>query len=231
MHSTVQIVGFLRALIDHSAFVTVRFGDGELIASMLLGVDAERGVVLLDCSGDRAANDRLLRASGLLVSANLDHVAIHFTAPAARSVMFEHAPALEVPLPPVLARLQRREFYRVPVVGRTLYCEIPAVDGDRQVQYGPPARARVTNLSCGGMRLSDHAGIGRWRAGMFLPACRVALPEDDLVGLDLQIVHVTPNMGRRGARAGVRFLSLDNAMRMRLQRYITDLERQRLVTA
>ena len=232
VHARVDIMHFLRALLAQGAFVTVHFGPHrDLIASMLLAVDAGTGVVLLDCSADPAANERLLRSGRLLVSGHLDHVPIHFTAPSAQRAIFQQAPALEVPLPPAIVRMQRREFYRVRVAAtRGLHCELPpAVDGMPPAQP-VPAWARVANISCGGMNLMGHPAIAQWTPGAVLTGCRLVLPDADVLAFDMEVVHVAPDARRPTiARAGVRFMELDADMRTRLQRYVTNLERELLI--
>jgi c-di-GMP-binding flagellar brake protein YcgR len=225
IHSRIEVVALLRALIERRATLTVHFNQGdEFIVSSLLAVNPEFEEMVFDCSGDADANRRLARSPRLAFVSSLDQIRIQFGAARAEETRYEGLPALRARIPASVLRLQRRDAYRVvPPLGRPLLCLLP--------DPRDPARAhelRILDISCGGLALADGSGRLPLEVGMLLENCSLQLPEGGRVTFGAEVRSVTPHGAPGGtARYGLRFLELRPVTIARIQRYILRLDRDR----
>lgn len=227
VYSRLEIVSILRSLAAKRELVSVHFGNGDAMLTLVIAVDSENDQVLLDCCPDPALNARLLAARRLVCESRLAHIPIRFTAEGASATYFQGEPAFAVRLPSAMARIQRREFYRVRVpIAQPVRCEIPAAhDG---VAGAMLVSARVLDMSCGGLSLTDLPPAASWELGTVHQACRLPLPGVGTLVIDLEVVrltHAPAGPAMRGPHAGVHFVGLNDGNRTRLQRFINELQR------
>jgi c-di-GMP-binding flagellar brake protein YcgR len=230
VYSRLEIVSILRSLATKRELVSVHFGETDAMLTLLLDVSPERDEVLLDCCPDPALNARLLAARRLTCVSRLAHIPIRFAAEGASATYFQGEPAFAVQLPPTVARIQRREFFRVRVpLTQAVRCEIPAPHNG--VPAAVLATARVLDMSGGGLSLADLPPTVSWEPGTIHEACRLPLPNVGTLVMDLEVVRLSHGPvapSQRGPHAGVHFVNLNDGNRTRLQRFINDLQRMEL---
>jgi len=223
IRSHMEIVALLRALSKHREIVTVQFGGGQdFVVSAVLAVNPDYEELVLDYGADESAMQRLLRATRLRISSQLDHVRLSFNAGAAEAVSFEGGKAFRVRLPDSLLRFQRRDAYRLKIpLGRPLMCHVPAPGG------GAPLAIKVRDISVAGVGLIDYPASLVVGMGAVLPACRINLPDLGPLIADIEVMHTTQGEVRR---CGCRFRNLPLPMANLIQRYITRVEREQHAT-
>lgn len=229
LQSRTEILAILRALIEQSALMTVYFNQGQdfILSSLLQLSEADRTLVL-DVGSDPAMNRRALEVDRLICVSNLDKVKIQFVLDGVDAIKFEGRPAFLANVPSTLVRLQRRDFYRfvLPVL-QPLRCIIPLGRYGDSLQ---PAEVNVIDVSAGGLGFlvkSDTVVLG---TDMLLENCRIELPENGILHVDMRIrslYEVTLLTGARHLRAGCQFINLTGKQEMQLQRYIIYAERER----
>jgi c-di-GMP-binding flagellar brake protein YcgR len=226
VHSRLEIVATLRALVAQRAFVTLHArGEEDFIVTAVLAVNPEYDEVVLDYGVDHAVTERLLRAPGLEIVTQVDHIRVELAVDQAEAVMFEGALAFRIPLPSTMIRLQRREYYRI---------HIPLSRPVRCVVTPDPARPdatlalRIADLSCGGAGFADVPVALAPAVGHLFPDCRIVLPDIGTVTTDLRTVHVREESahGKTTLRFGAQFLGLNDGERTLIQRYIHRIERE-----
>jgi c-di-GMP-binding flagellar brake protein YcgR len=227
VRSRVEILALLRALIERRAPATVHFDHGEdFIVSTLLAVNPDFEELVLDPSGDEAANRRLLRSQRMTVVSRLDRVRIQFVVQGAQLTAWNKLPALRVRIPRSVLRLQRRDSYRIaPPIANPLSCGIPdpAVEGRRHA-------LRILDISCGGVALLVGEEPLPLEPGMVLGGCVLSLPGIGEVSFAAEVRNVSrPGDGDAQAmRCGLRFIGMAQRTVTLIQRYILKLERDRI---
>jgi c-di-GMP-binding flagellar brake protein YcgR len=226
VHSRLEITAILRSLIEHSALVTVYFGDrSEFIVTALLTINPEFEELIFDYGADDVLNARLLESSRLTLVTQLDHIRVQFVASRAEATTFQEMPAFRIRLPDALTRLQRRENYRVKVpMSQRVTCtlHLDPADSRRSVAI------RICDVSGGGIALVDFPPSLELVPGTVYPDCHIDLREIGRVTTDIEIVHVMEKASRNAVKTrlcGCRFRNMPNAMLTLIQRYINKIER------
>ena len=229
VHSPHEVLSILQALQDGRELVTIHFGDGDVVVSMILGVDGDAGTLFLDVGPDAYVNQRLLRAERLLILSQLNHIRVQFVAQGASTVDLDGSAAFAIFVPDSLLRVQRRDFFRVRLATtRPVRCELPVDENGRS--GASFATAIVTDISCGGVALADVPVTLPCPPGAVYQGCRLLLPDASPLTVDLEIVRSTPGpLARRTVQnVGARFLDIDERTRSRIQHFVNEMQRRQL---
>ena len=216
-----ELVELLRELQARRSLVTATGADGSSFVTVVVGVNPEFEEVVFDWGGDIHATERVLRSPRIAFETTLDHVRVRFTAEHAQHVVVDDAPAFRVRIPTSIYRLQRRESYRLRVPQSTrAACEVPS--------FAPPGKSaavlRLYDLSEGGVALAGLPKVCTVRPGDRLDRCRLLLPDQDPIVVDLEVVHVIAESGV-ASRLGARFVALPSLHAVAIRRFITRVER------
>lgn len=225
---TAEIVFVLKKIIQNTQMVSAYInGSTDFALTSLLDVIPETAEVILDISSDAAANKRLLAAKKVLLVTSHDRVKIKFTTSDIREVLYKGRPALRMPLPGTILRIQRRESYRIATpIMKPLICTLPLPDRGPGVQ----AETIVLDISIGGVALMDNHDATGFNIGDVFESCRIGLPEVGtlVVSLEVRNSFETPlKNGLSFRRCGCQFMNLMPASENLVQRYIMSLERSR----
>lgn len=205
----------------------MRGNPDQSIMTAILALDDEAQRIIVDCSADPVLNARLVGAPSVVFDTQVDHISIHFTAKDLESCTYEDLPAISVPYPQALRRLQRRDSYRVDVpMGERASCTIPIAEPGK-----PPRRAvvRIKDISAGGLALMDTDEQLPQQSGMTFRNVKLTLPETGEATVDLLVLRVhtevLPNK-KEIVELGCQFLDLPKATTTLVQNYIGRLERR-----
>jgi c-di-GMP-binding flagellar brake protein YcgR len=223
VRSAPEVAGHLREMARHRVPVTLYYGGkGAFCVTTLLAADAAQAV--LDVPQDSSVRRAITDSTSITCVAFVDSVKTQFSIDAApRTVEWEGGPALRIPLPPALLRLQRRNHFRVRAPKSTPpVCEMP-VDG------GEPLRFDLSDLSVGGAAFVTTPEGTVLEAGTRVEGCRVSLPGHGEFSVTVELRNLTPLLGddKPRLRLGCRFVDLPGTVESQIQRYINDLQRAR----
>ncbi len=221
-----DVVFYLRAIRDRKSNLAIYAGrSSDPFLSVVLDVDDTRGVLIIDAPRDSRQLEQALKSSPLVFLTSLERVKVQFMSPRCTEVTFEGSPALEVPLPARMLRLQRRDYYRliVPQSPR-LHCLIPAGDGG-----GRMVDATVVDISGGGLAVVAPPSSLNLSVDSRIEDCQITLPELGTITATLQVRNMFRVTERSGSelRAGCQFVDLPAAADVLIQRYILRLEHER----
>jgi flagellar brake protein len=226
VHSRLEIIAILRSVIEHRAFVTATFGEGnDFIVTALLAMNPDFEELIFDYGADAQANKRLVGATLIELSMELDHIKILFSVQRAEATTFEDGPAFRIRMPASITRLQRRDNYRVRLplsqpATCTLHCD-PA-------RPAASMAIRIFDVSCGGLALIDYPADLQLVPGTVYKDCQLDLREIGRVSTDIEIMHVMEKVSKNSLRSricGCRFKNMANASVTLIQRYINKIER------
>lgn len=221
-----EILSLLRSLQQQRQLITMLVnGSPEAVITSVLGVDEVNNVLYIDCASNAAMNRKIVESDNISFETVLDRIRILFFASQLQECTYEGLPALWMPVPDSVIRLQRREYYRVPTpISNPVRCTIPV-----QHELGTETvTLTLINVSGGGIALIDEKKALDATFGTIYHDCRIHLPGNTVVVTALQIRNsqdVTLPTGKSVRRIGCLFIELPPAMLSAIQRYITKLER------
>jgi c-di-GMP-binding flagellar brake protein YcgR len=219
IHSRREIIALLRRLTEKREFVRMIFSEGEeAIATAVLEVGEDS--VIIDSAPDAAQLARVLASSSISFDTALERIRIAFFATRIEPCVHDGLPALRIPLPETMVRLQRREYYRV----LTPRCSI-----QMEKEGGPPPVSfAVQNVSAGGIALIDDEQVLDASKGAEYTNCELLLPGTQSVIATLCVMNccdISLYNGRTARRIGCAFVNPNAAMLALVQRYVSKLER------
>ncbi len=227
VHSRREIMSLLRALGEQRQSITMLVNGGsEAIVTSVLEVDEDTNTLFIDCSANAALNRRITESENISFETVLDSIRILFFAADVRECVHDDLPALSLPVPTSLIRLQRREYYRVPTpIANPVRCtiQLPKEAG------GETVTVTLQNVSGGGIAIVDEKKVLDNTIGLTYQDCKIQLPGNTVVVTSLQVRNshdfTLPN-GKFVRRIGCTFIELPPTMLAAIQRYITKLERE-----
>ncbi|MBS0345228.1 MAG: flagellar brake protein [Proteobacteria bacterium] len=220
----------LRGLLHKRAMVSAFIdASADSFLTAILAITPDERHLILDSTNDEAINRRVASADQLICVTQLDKVKIQFAARQIERFPFEGHEAFRVPLPDVLLRLQRREYFRLTTPSQQgLSCLIPVgeAEGDKVISM----EANVLDISGGGLAIVIPPNGVQFTADMEFHDCRLMLPETGPIAASLRVRNVFRITNRDGSvtvRAGCEFINLASNMASTIQRYILKAERER----
>lgn len=230
LSGSLDILFILRSLIKRASTVTVYLSHGKsFFLTSLLAIGEDEKTLILDMSGDPAANRAAEKTTDIVATAHLDNVKIQFALGSLHGTSYEGSPAFAAAVPQKLLRLQRREYFRLEVpVASPLHCQIPiAGEGESHTTLD----VALFDISGGGLSLIVPGDAAHFfNPGALYRNCRLLIPEEGVVVASLCVrscFHIKRRDGHEHLRAGCEFINLPGAQLNAIQRYITRVERQR----
>lgn len=219
IHSRREIVILLRRLTEKRELVRMIFSEGEeAIATAVLEVGEDS--LIIDTAPDPEQLARVLASSSISFDTALERVRIAFFTTRIEACLHDGLPALRIPIPETMVRLQRREYYRVLTPRCTIQMEHEGGP--------PPVSFAVQNVSAGGIALIDDGHVLDGSKGAEYSNCELSLPGAQLVVISLCVMNccdMTLYNGRVARRLGCAFVNPNAAMLALVQRYVSKLER------
>jgi c-di-GMP-binding flagellar brake protein YcgR len=172
-------------------------------------------------------NDRILKSHKLIFVSSHAQIKLQFVTEKPVPATHQNQPALFLPFPHSIYRLQRREYFRLatPVI-EPLRCIIPETNG----QKCRMREATIMDISGGGVGLTCTEQDTLLVPGQTYKGCRINLPgAGEITGtIEVKnIVVLTLSDGKVMRRAGCEFKELDGSATILLQRYVTAMQRNK----
>jgi len=222
-----EIAFVLRQLAAKRNMITAYYGErGDFLISSVVAVAKDERNVFLDLGTNEEVIASAMIGGQLLCVTQLEKVKIQFALSSLERTRFEGFSALQAPIPEVLLRLQRREYYRLAAPSSdALICQIPIdIAGKGRVD------ARVVDISGGGIAVVAPPEGMIFEPDTTYAQCRLLLPEHGPITATLRVRNVfrmTSKSGIEMIRAGCQFIDLSAPMANAVQRYILKAERDR----
>ena len=223
IRSKKEIQFILYRIAQQGARAALYYNEGnDFILTTLLGAD-EHGI-WIDVGPHATKNRRLAQSREVIFISSHHQVKVQFEAHHIENMLFGSHEAFYLPLPDTLLRLQRREYFRVPIpASKPLECIVPAKPDM------PASRREVTimDISGGGMALVCEEHDTELQAGEIYPDCHIFLPGIGVLTATIRVKNtfkITLHNGLVRERAGCEFVQLDGKMSILLQRYVDLLQ-------
>ena len=156
IHSRREIIALLRRLTEKRELVRMIFSEGEeAIATAVLEVNDDS--VIIDSAPDAGQLARVLASSSISFDTALERVRVAFFTTRVEPCVHDGLPALRIPLPETMVRLQRREYYRVLTPRCSI--QIEQEDGLATDRLASFTAAMICFLSNPGRRTEDRHAL------------------------------------------------------------------------
>ncbi len=226
--SRLEIQSLLRSIEEKKALLRMHV-DGRTVAiiTTILEIDAGNDTLVVDNSADEDFNRRISSAEKVSFETNLDKVRIQFSVDQVSPCLQDGLPALRVPFPESIRRVQRREYYRVDIpVSEPALCMVSIADGKGARK---DVKLQIQDISAGGISILDNDHLLDNSLGTIHKDCSLELPEAGTVITGLQIMRSLDEtlLNDKKIRVlGCKFHNLSNPMNFIVQQYIGKLERK-----
>lgn len=202
-------------------------GSSEAVLTSILAVDEDEGSVWFDAAPSKTHNHKLANCERIAFETKLDQIRLLFTTGQAEPDDYQDYPALRVPLPQNIVRIQRRQFYRVAIPLTSPILVAFSAPGTPEKPLEKPAMVSLLNISMGGIAVVDEAYVLTDVPGVVYEHCVLALPGGSVtVSLEvMNVAQVKLANGKMVHHLGCRFTNISNASEAVIQRFILKLER------
>lgn len=215
-----EICFYLQQLANESEKMTVSFGGGnESSLTLLLSINAEKGLLIFDCSGSKEANQKLLKADHILFVASPKGVRHKFTVSQLTQVTYKGHPAFSCKLPDSLVRMQRREYFRMslPLTQRPP-CRF--THGENNLEW----LMSVVDISIGGVAVEAAMSVSPFTLGEIIKKATIDMGKAFAVlevNLEVRFAGIVTRGKHEYCRLGCCFIKLHSSHENMLQRFIT----------
>lgn len=226
VHHRKEIVAILDGLKKSRAAIKLSTSHGEEFITSVLEASSERNHVYLDVSADERVNSRVADSkhvtfttqSGILVKWHSTHVS---------RVKLPDGTALSILVPAVVQRIQRREYFRLPLPqgSNGLVCRIPL---ELEVLEVP-----IKDMSAGGIGIVLQESLPpAFSQGAVLEGCNIEFPAIGMVHFKLKVCGMRVTQKTRGGGSlyhiGMEFMDLSRGASNVVQRYMIQLEGEKI---
>lgn len=229
IHSVREIVSFLEEIRRQRQLVRMTFSEGrDNVLTSILNIDIDSNSMYIDAAPDPAQNRRITLSQQVGFETRLDKIRILFSSNMAERCEHAGFAALRFPLPESLARIQRRQAYRITVPHQSPIRCIFMPPGTESRPLGAPAVTSLLNISTGGIAVVDTEYKIDSRPGAVYPVCQIDFTGHEVtVAVEVRHAQVMtlPN-GKVARHIGCRFLNAPMPVLALVQRYIMKAERE-----
>lgn len=220
----IEIKSIVSSIFRHKTLVRLDVpGQTISLLSTILEIDAKSGALVMDVSSEASINVQLLRRESVRFQAMLQRILIEFQGPLTAATQ-NGKPALVMPQPTSLKRMQRREYFRVDVPPSS-----PATCTIRSPELpGGALTLTVRDISAGGLQLADNQQLLGDATDAIYDDCVLHMPDIGSIELRLRGVRtleLTQDNGKILHAVACRFVKLPNNRQITVQQYIGTLER------
>lgn len=213
----------LHAIARKKSVVIIYFNDEEHFIKTLILAANETGV-WIDVGPSEDLNNKILLNHNLVLVTMHNGAKVQFQCPHIDVTIFASLPAFFIPLPKQMIRLQRRDFFRLPISSDSpLKCTIPHSKNDES----SPKEITIMDISIGGIALTCTGNNVRLETGETYQDCQIELPDVGILTVSIMVKNlfdVTAYNGAAIKHAGCEFIKMDGKTSILLQRYIATMQ-------
>ena len=226
LHNRKEIVFILEDLSKHHIAINLDTAEGAGLVTSVLGVSSEGNYVYMDISPDERINEKITKSRHVSFTTQTG-VRVRWHSTHLHIVTLQDGEAFSMLVPSVIERVQRREYFRLatPQGSNALICKIPAASGGIE--------ANIFDISVGGVGISIRGPLHEiFSQGALLEGCSITLPVVGVVPMNLRVrgiwMSAKTKSGEQMSRIGLEFEDLSRGAANVIQRYIIQLEAEKI---
>lgn len=193
----------------------------EFIVCSILGLDIQQSVAYLRYDAETPLLDTLLESKSVRYIASHEDSKIQFLSSQPHTVTFRNQPALRIPIPKLLWRMQRREHPRRAVAPG----QVKVILNFTGIGY---VEAEAADISIAGVGIIHYHPQLKLEEGLVLDDCEIRIPGEANIKVKLRIQHSIPLQFPDGEiikRSGCQFIDLNQAASKALATYLNKLKK------
>ena len=219
-----EILFQIKGLIKRGEPISVLFQEGrQSFLTVLLEVAEDSGLLYFDIGGSEETNEAFLNSPQSTFVTHVEGIRYQFVARQGRRINWRNAPALAVPIPESLLRLQRRQFFRLSLpTTKPFVCRLAR--GTRNEKALP-----LHDISVGGIGIISPQPV-EFEPLEHFENCWIDLHESGVLAVTLEVRHleVSENrMGKKQWHVGFQFVRLSPLNDTLIQRFMARLQAER----
>lgn len=226
LHNRKEIIFVLDDLAKHRVAINLD-AEGVGLVTGVLGVSADGNHLYVDSSADDKVNEKIVGSKHISFVTQTG-VKVRWHSTHLRLVeMQDGGHAFSMLVPAVIERVQRREYFRLntPQGSNALVCKIPTAGGI--------VEANIVDISVGGIGISIRGALPEvFSQGALLEGCSLVLPVIGMVPTNLRVrgiwASISTKSGESMSRIGLEFEGLSRGAANVIQRYIIQLEAEKI---
>jgi c-di-GMP-binding flagellar brake protein YcgR len=227
IHNHVEIVHVLNELAKHRVLINLSTHEGDALVTTVLYVSGDRHFVCIDVSSDDSVNQRITD-SKLVSFETQSEIKVRWHSTHLQLVTARDGLAFSLHVPSVIERIQRREYFRLytPQGSNALMCRIPT--GEESV-----IEVALVDMSAGGVGVTYRGAANDiFVQGAILEGCSIDFPEIGRVPMSLRVCGIWQSTSTKGGeqihRIGMEFVGLSRGVTNVIQRYMIQLEAEKI---
>lgn len=226
LHNRKEVVFVLDDLAKHRVAINLDTAEGVGLVTSVLGVSSEGNHVYMDISPDAVINEKIVSSKHISFVTQTG-VKVRWHSSHLHLVELQDGDAFSMLVPSVIERVQRREYFRLstPQGSNALICRIPVDSGFMETT--------VVDISVGGVGITIR-GMSHemFSQGALLEGCSITLPVIGAVPTSLRVrgtwTSIKTKSGEQMSRIGLEFEGLSRGAANVIQRYIIQLEAEKI---
>ena len=226
LHNRKEIVFILEDMSKQRIAINLSTADGVGLVTSVLGVKADANTVFFDISADSRINSKITNSKHVNFATQTG-IKVRWYSTHLRLVSLPDGEAFAMNIPAVIERIQRREYFRLntPQGSKALICKIP-VEADI-------LEATIMDMSVEGMCVSIKGDLPEvFSQGALLEGCSIEFLVIGVVPFKLKFCGVWSSIktksGEQMHRLGMEFSSLSRGASNVVQRYMIELEKDKI---
>ncbi len=227
IHNHVEIVHILNELAKHRVLVNLETHEGIALVTAVLYVSGDRKFVCIDVSSDEETNQKIVD-SKMVSFVTQSEIKVRWHSTHLQLVTAKDGLAFSLHVPSVIERVQRREYFRLytPQGSNALICKIPVAE-EKILEVV------LVDMSAGGMGITYH-GVANdvFVQGAILEGASIDFPEIGRMPMNLRVCGIWKSTTTKGGeqihRVGLEFVGLSRGVANVIQRYMIQLEAERI---
>ena len=222
LHHRREIISILEGLKKDRVAIRLSTSHGEEFITSVLDVSSEKNHVYLDVSADEKVNSKVTGSKHVTFTTQTG-VSVRWHSTHVSLIELTDGNALSILVPAVVQRIQRREYFRLPLPqGRNgLVCKITFPE---EILEAP-----VKDMSLGGIGIvlkdAHHPAFSQ---GAILERCSIEFPDVGIVHFKLRVCGMRVFQKTRGGdnlyHIGMEFTDLSRGANNVIQRYMVQME-------
>lgn len=222
IHNRKEIIFILEDLVKQHTMLNLEAAGGVGLVTAIVALSTDNNYIYLDVSSDEEINDKIVMSKTVKFVTHTG-VRIRWRGATPRFVELDDGNAFEMPLPDVIERIQRREYFRLrtPQGAKALICKIP--NGDAVYP------ATIVDISAGGIGISIRGALpGFTSRGAVLTGCSIEFPVVGVVPFTLKVcssyVSSTAKNGEHMYHVGFSFENISRGASNVIQRHMMHIQ-------
>lgn len=187
--------------------------DNQFILTTI--VEITKDFIILEADKTNSTNNAFTQSNHLIIETTLEHISLLFEVKQLTLINKNERAYLKILFPSKIHKLQRREFFRLPVSKvKPLICHIP---------HQQNTEFKILDISLGGLRILNNPNV-TVEQGDIIENCFIILDNKEQINFNIEVRYKISTS--KNEQIGLKFVLLKAQDEQRLNKYIMLKQRE-----